>query len=155
MLTKRPELKAGAASFYDVVKSKGTSVLSKQMALLSGGALLRPKLMDGDGSCSVETRQLPWFGYCGYGQFVLLNTWTPECEGHDLCVCAWGQGACLANVAINCTNNPADECYSFWDAAASFFESVWNDFWDWVISWFDDPPPEPCPPGEYCPSGGG
>ena len=155
LLTKRPEVKTGIASIMNLAKSTVTSELGRRMALSFGGSALRPKLMDGDGTCSLETRQQPWFGFCGYGSMVLFGVTTPECEGHDLCVCAWGHGACLVDVAAHCTNAPTDACFSLWDATASFFESIWNNFWDWVISWFDDPPPEPCPPGEYCPGGGG
>jgi hypothetical protein len=38
-------------------------------------------------------------------------------------------------------------CYDLVDAALSWLGGIWDalaELWDWIVSWFDDDPDDPC-----------
>lgn len=108
---------------------------------------------DQNGRCNNMTGQN--FGACGPGPITPGNFVTLECYGHDYCVCAYGHLACLNAVPAECGIAQSVECFTLWQAAASWFIGIWDmmgewwtDFWAWVDSWFEQPPP--CPPNLIC-----
>lgn len=108
---------------------------------------------DGNGTCDNPSGQ--YFGGCGPGTATPGNIWTIECHGHDYCVCAYSHLDCMHGVPVNCGVTQNVQCYSFWQAAESWFNDIWDmigDWWtefvEWVSSWFEQPPT--CPPNVRC-----
>jgi hypothetical protein len=107
---------------------------------------------DGNGRCDTMTGQ--YFGACGLGTVTPGNFWTPECFGHDYCVCAYSHLDCVNEIPSGCGVAQGITCHTLWGAAASWFDAIWDmigdwwsDFWEWVDSWFED---DDCPPGVVC-----
>jgi len=87
---------------FDVVSKKKT-VASKRApgqcaasSAVAGPFLgIAPRLKNGDGVCDVPG---DCFGRCGQGcdgQPWMGNVYTPQCWGHDLCVCMWSDSDCI------------------------------------------------------------
>jgi hypothetical protein len=108
---------------------------------------------EGNGFCYNMTGQ--YFGGCGPGSLTPGNVWTPQCYGHDYCVCAYSNLECVNEVPANCGVAQNVPCYSLWEATVSWFDAIWDmvgqwwtEFWAWVESWFEQPPA--CPPNIIC-----
>jgi D-alanine-D-alanine ligase-like ATP-grasp enzyme len=143
---------AAASGLPRLVSSPDRSILS-QINSTSPQLILSPNsipLKNGDGSC---TDPGACFGYCGPGCIAPGMVATVECLGHDLCVCKYGHAACVNSVPAGCGGTNV-QCYDLTEAALSWVGGIWDilmDFWDWIMSWFDQEPEDPYDP---C-SGGG
>jgi hypothetical protein len=143
---------AAASGLPRLVSSPDRSILS-QINSTSPQLILSPNsipLKNGDGSC---TDPGACFGYCGPGCIAPGMVATAECLGHDLCVCKYGHAACVNSVPAGCSG-PNVQCYDLIEAALSWVGGIWDilmEFWDWIMSWFDQEPEDPYDP---C-SGGG
>jgi len=74
--------------------------------------------MNGDGTC---TDPGGCFGMCGLGCFNPGEVFTPECLGHDLCVCKWSDVSCAFGIPDDC-----DGCSSLVDAIISFLAELFR-----------------------------
>lgn len=116
--------------------------------------LAQARLKNGNGTC--DDMQLPDFGACGLGSWAPGDFRTPQCFGHDYCVCSYGHTACMNDVPEGCGAAQYVTCYNLWDAAGSWFVQVWDmigewwsDFIEWIESWFENDDDD-CPPGTIC-----
>jgi hypothetical protein len=118
------------------------SQLTSETSVLSN-VPINTQLKNGDGNC---TDPGPCFGYCGLGCLAPGAIATPQCLGHDLCVCQYGHAACISSVLLGCGGSNVP-CYDLVDAALSWLGGIWDalaELWDWIVSWFDDDPDDPC-----------
>jgi hypothetical protein len=79
-------------------------------------------MKNGDGNC---TDPGGCFGYCGPGCMTPGDIITPQCVGHDLCVCEWGDAACIFSVPDDC-----DGCDDLLDAIWSWLDGLFGDSYD-------------------------
>jgi hypothetical protein len=93
---------------------------------------LRDFRKNGDGNC---TDPGGCFGMCGWDcYFTPGNISTPQCLGHDLCVCKWGHLACMFSVPTS--GGGCDQCNTLVDAIGSFISAFFSLFGS-------DPPEDP------------
>jgi hypothetical protein len=62
---------------------------------------------------------------CGLECFTPGNIWTPQCQGHDLCVCKWGHAACVYS--------PPDDC----EGCSSLLDAGWSYIVELIRSWLE------------------
>ena len=126
------------SGLFDVL-SKSSEVLGKKSLERVVGATptsrsllqtIRDVRKNGDGRC---TDQGPCFGGCGPGCFTPGDIYTPQCLGHDICVCKWSDAACAVDVpASNC-----DDCNSLVSAIWSYLSEIFRRIFE-----YDDPDDE-------------
>ncbi|NJR71843.1 MAG: hypothetical protein HC782_01405 [Gammaproteobacteria bacterium] len=138
---------AAASDLPHLATSPDRSILSQENSQLPQLNISSTSvhLKHGDGNC---TNAGPCFGYCGPGCIAPGMVATVECLGHDLCVCKYGHAACVNSVPADCSGSIV-QCYNLIDAALSWVGGIWDilmDFWDWIMSWFDQDPEDPSDP---------
>lgn len=75
---------------------------------------------------------------------------SPECKGHDMCVCQFGHFACLTEVPPNCGGGTTGiTCVALGAAAISWFQGIGNilsnlifDFFDYLSDFLDPDDPD-------------
>lgn len=92
----------------------GISVAPRALPLSIPGIM-----KNGDGNC---TEPGDCFGYCGPGCINPGDIITPQCAGHDLCVCKWGASECIFSVPDDC-----DGCDDLLDAILSWLDGLFGD----------------------------
>lgn len=86
---------------------------------------------NGDGIC---TDPGGCFGGCGPDCFTPGDIYTPQCLGHDTCVCKYGYAACIYD-----TNYPnCDDCDTLINAIWSYLSEIFRRMFE-----CDDPEPDP------------
>jgi hypothetical protein len=77
----------------------------------------------GDGTCSSQSQTSNCFGACGPGCATPGNSYTPECRGHDYCVCSYGHLDCMFSTPDGC-GAPGIPCSTLLDAVWSWLEDM-------------------------------
>jgi hypothetical protein len=105
-------------------------------------------------SCPVTSMARDDFGYCGPGGAHPGNLQTPQCVGHDYCVCAYSHAECLLNVPEGCLGDPGlgIQCASLLEAIGSVFGEIYEWIRDWLFGENPDPFDDdlPCTLGPLC-----
>jgi hypothetical protein len=124
--------------FDTVSKSKGARVKSDvakcagQAPMASPFSALGAFQKNGDGVCSEPGG---CFGRCGRGcdgQEWAGNYYTSECYGHDLCVCKWGDAACVLIDPYNPPGGECNGCNDIIDAIVSWLGEVISEIVEWL-----------------------
>ena len=122
--------------FDAMSKSKAvTAKKSLQCAIKSARRSAIQTIIDtrknGDGNC---TDPGGCFGGCGPDCFTPGDIYTPQCLGHDTCVCKYGYTACVFD-----TNYPnCDDCDTLVNAIWSYLTEIFRRLFE-----CDDPEPDP------------
>jgi hypothetical protein len=119
--------------FDMLTKSKDIAPKQKNEAVLFQGNApagsdmnpLRVFRKNGDGNC---TDLGGCFGKCGRECNNPGNIETSECWGHDLCVCKWGDSACVFTVPTG--GGGCNGCNTLIEAAWSFVAAFFSQFGD-------------------------
>jgi len=61
------------------------------------------------------------------------QVYTPACAAHDLCVCMWGDAACIFFDETNPPNGYSPGCGDLLDAAISWIGEIFQEMIDWFL----------------------
>ncbi len=107
---------------------RGSDVLQTPRSLLQ---TLKDVRKNGNGICEIRGG---CFGGCGPGCATPGNIYTPECYGHDMCVCKWGDAAC----AVTIPSGDCSDCNTLIDAIGSYLAAIFKRMFE-----YDDPDEQP------------
>lgn len=114
------------SGLFDVL-GKSSEVLGKKSLERGSGPTpasrsllqtLKDVRKNGDGVCTLPGG---CFGGCGPGCFTPGDIYTPECYGHDMCVCKWGAAACVVTIPADCS-----DCNTLLEAIWSFLSELFR-----------------------------
>lgn len=92
------------------------------------GSTIRRLFMQKDGENQDCINRGDCFGYCGPGCFNPGEIWTPECFGHDLCVCRFSHEQCALSVPeVPSGTDDCTGCTDLFSAIASWWWSLFEE----------------------------